>query len=81
MLDSLHHLIKHVAPSVCTQLADQKQASSWSSKDKLSAPVIFDSVGKQYVAVFNQSIVRLWESVEVDLNKVKKLKVCALEKT
>ncbi|XP_052128026.1 nucleolar protein 11-like isoform X3 [Frankliniella occidentalis] len=55
-------------------LADQKQASSWSSKDKLSAPVIYDEVGKQYIAVFNQSIVRTWDSTEVDLNKLKKLK-------
>ncbi|KAK3916639.1 Nucleolar protein 11 [Frankliniella fusca] len=56
------------------KLADQKQASSWSSKDKLSAPVIYDDVGKQYIAVFNQSIVRMWESTEVDLNRIKKLK-------
>lgn len=56
------------------KLADQKQASSWSSKDKLSAPVIYDDAGKRYIAVFNQSIVRLWNDTEVDLNKEKKLK-------
>lgn len=56
------------------KLADQKQASSWSSKDKLTAPVLYDVVGKQYVAVFNNSIIRVWDSAEVDLNKVKKLK-------
>lgn len=56
------------------KLADQKQASSWSSKDKLSAPVIYDNVGKKYVAVFNQSILRMWDNTEVDLNKLKKHK-------
>ena len=65
----------HVTVVFFSQLADQKQASSWSSKDKLSAPVIYDEEGKQYLAVFNQSIVRMWDSTEVDLNKLKKLKV------
>ncbi|XP_034250715.1 nucleolar protein 11 [Thrips palmi] len=55
-------------------LADQKQASSWSSKDKLTAPVIYDHVGKKYVAVFNQSIIKVWDNTDVDLNKLKKHK-------
>jgi hypothetical protein len=57
------------------QLSDQKQVSSWSSKDKLSAPVVYDSLGKQYIGVFKGDQVAFWKEDSVTLNKLKKHKV------
>ncbi|KAL1128948.1 hypothetical protein AAG570_013482 [Ranatra chinensis] len=57
------------------RLSDQKQVSSWSSKDKLSAPVVYDSVNKQYIGVFNGDQVAFWQESSVLLNKLKKYKV------
>uniref|UniRef100_A0A069DZA5 Putative nucleolar protein 11 n=1 Tax=Panstrongylus megistus TaxID=65343 RepID=A0A069DZA5_9HEMI len=56
------------------RLSDQKQVSSWSSKDKLSAPVIFDFTSKRYVAVFKSDQVAFWCDSMVQLNKLKKFK-------
>lgn len=57
------------------QLLNQKQICSWSSKEKLSSPVVYDAVGSQYVAVFNRSQLRLWTENEDNLDKIKKVKV------
>lgn len=56
------------------KLSDQKEVSSWSSKDKLSAPVVYDPAGQQYVGVFNASQISLWEDNNAQLNKIKKYK-------
>ncbi|KAK9502578.1 hypothetical protein O3M35_011327 [Rhynocoris fuscipes] len=56
------------------RLSDQKQVSSWSSKDKLSAPVIFDFNSKRYVAVFKSDQVAFWHESLAQLNKLKKFK-------
>ncbi|PNF31620.1 hypothetical protein B7P43_G17189 [Cryptotermes secundus] len=56
------------------KLLHQKQISSWSSREKLSSPVIYDAVGSQYVAVFNRSQLRLWTENEENLDKIKKIK-------
>jgi hypothetical protein len=57
------------------QLLNQKQISSWSSKEKLSSPVIYDALGSQYVAVFSRSQLRLWTENEENLDRIKKIKV------
>uniref|UniRef100_A0A1B6DGP0 Nucleolar protein 11 n=2 Tax=Clastoptera arizonana TaxID=38151 RepID=A0A1B6DGP0_9HEMI len=56
------------------KLSDQKQVSSWSSKHKLSAPVVFDATGQQYVGVCNANLIVLWEDSKVQLNKPVKFK-------
>jgi len=56
------------------KLSDQKQVSSWSSKDKLSASVVFDSVSLRYIGVFNANQLSTWEESCVHLNDLKKLK-------
>ena len=57
------------------QLSSQKQIGSWSSKGKLSSPVVYDADGNQYVAVFSRNELRLWTEHEENLDKVKKIKV------
>lgn len=57
------------------QLSDQKQVNSWSSRDKLSAPVVYDVVGQQYIGVFNNNQISTWEESCVQLNNLKKVKV------
>ncbi|KAK7790230.1 hypothetical protein R5R35_009342 [Gryllus longicercus] len=52
---------------------DQKQVSSWSSKDKLTSPVVYNVNNSQYSAVFNHDQLRMW-SEEDQLDKVKKYK-------
>jgi hypothetical protein len=57
------------------QLLNQKQISSWSSKEKLSSPVVYDAAGNQYIAVFNRNQLRSWTEHEENLDKLKKIKV------
>jgi len=57
------------------QLSSQKQIGSWSSKGKLSSPVVYDADGNQYIAVFSRNELRLWTEHEENLDKVKKMKV------
>ncbi|XP_073973794.1 nucleolar protein 11 [Rhodnius prolixus] len=57
------------------RLSDQKQVRSWSSKDKLSAPVIFDFTSKRYIAIFKFNQVAFWsDDSMVQLNKLKNFK-------
>ncbi|XP_054268458.1 nucleolar protein 11-like [Macrosteles quadrilineatus] len=58
------------------KLSDQKQVSSWStgSKDKLSAPVVYDAVSQRYIGVFNTNQLSTWEESCVHLKELKKLK-------
>ncbi|GFG36472.1 hypothetical protein Cfor_11811 [Coptotermes formosanus] len=56
-------------------LLSQKQISSWSSKGKLSSPVVYDIVGNQYIAVFSRNELRLWTEHEENLDKIKKIKL------
>nr|XP_018896692.1 PREDICTED: nucleolar protein 11 [Bemisia tabaci] len=56
------------------KINDQKQESSWSSKDKLSAPVVFDNNQEHYVGVFNGNQIRLWTKEADQLDKIKKYK-------
>lgn len=56
-------------------MSSQKQIGSWSSKGKLSSPVVYDAVGNQYIAVFSRNELRLWTEHEENLDKVKKMKV------
>lgn len=57
------------------QLSDQKQVSSWSSRDKLSAPVVYDAANLQYIGVFNANQISTWKENCVELNNLKKDKV------
>jgi hypothetical protein len=61
------------------QLSSQKQIGSWSSKGKLSSPVVYDAVGNQYIAVFSRNELRLWTEHEENLDKVKKMKVSIIK--
>jgi hypothetical protein len=54
---------------------NQKQISSWSSKEKLSSPVVYDAVGNQYIAVFSRNQLRSWPEHEENVDKIKKIKV------
>lgn len=53
------------------QLQDLKQISSWSSKERLTAQVIYDRSKQRYVAAFNERKIRVWSEEEADLNNVK----------
>ncbi|XP_066595798.1 nucleolar protein 11 [Prorops nasuta] len=53
------------------KLQDLKQLGSWSSKDRLTAQVIYDNSTNKYAAVFNEKRVRVWTKEENDLNNVK----------
>lgn len=57
------------------QLSDQKQLHSWRTKEKFTAPIVFDKEQGKYVAVFNQSYLRIWTGNEEFLDKLKKIKV------
>ncbi|KAJ8941329.1 hypothetical protein NQ318_004773 [Aromia moschata] len=56
------------------KLSDQKQISSWKTKEKFSSPVIYDSKYSQYLAVFNQLCIKFWSKDEENLDKLKKYK-------
>ncbi|KOC68705.1 Nucleolar protein 11-like [Habropoda laboriosa] len=53
------------------KLQDLKQLSSWTSKDRLTAQVIYDETTHQYAAIFNEKKIRLWSAEETDLNNIK----------
>jgi len=65
---------------VILQLSSQKQIGSWSSKGKLSSPVVYDAGGNQYIAVFSRNELRLWTEHEENLDKVKKMKVINIQR-
>ncbi|XP_058791110.1 uncharacterized protein LOC131664211 [Phymastichus coffea] len=56
------------------KLQDLKQVSSWSSKDRLTAQVVYDEISRNYVAIFNAKIIRKWTEKETNLDSVKKCK-------
>ncbi|KAL1502408.1 hypothetical protein ABEB36_007554 [Hypothenemus hampei] len=56
------------------RLFDQKQLYSWRTKEKYSSPVHYDKKLGKYVAVFNQTFIRIWQDEEESLDKVKKYK-------
>nr|CAD7430518.1 unnamed protein product [Timema monikensis] len=58
----------------CAIVVNQNQVGSWSTKDKLTSPVVYDRGRKQYVGVFIQSQLRLWARKEEHLDKIKKHK-------
>nr|CAI5840690.1 unnamed protein product [Callosobruchus analis] len=55
------------------KLSDQKQIVCWRTREKFSSPVLYDRTLAKYVAVFNQSYIKVWEAEE-NLDKVKKYK-------
>ncbi|RZB40866.1 nucleolar protein 11 [Asbolus verrucosus] len=56
------------------KLLDQKQLYSWRTKEKFSSPIIYDRQQSKYVAVFNESYLRMWNGKEEFLDKLKKFK-------
>ncbi|XP_014243421.1 nucleolar protein 11 [Cimex lectularius] len=56
------------------RLSDQKQVSCWSSKSKLSAPVIYDHFSKKYIGVFNYDQIAFWNHNLAELNKIRKFR-------
>uniref|UniRef100_A0A1B6LKA1 Nucleolar protein 11 N-terminal domain-containing protein n=1 Tax=Graphocephala atropunctata TaxID=36148 RepID=A0A1B6LKA1_9HEMI len=59
------------------KLSDQKQVSCWSSREKLSAPVVYDAISQKYIGVFNDNQISTWEESCVQLNNLKKYKFAA----
>ncbi|KAG8231840.1 hypothetical protein J437_LFUL008611, partial [Ladona fulva] len=59
------------------KISDRKQVGSWSTREKLTSPVIFDTIGCQYVAVFNHKQIRIWKQEDEDLDAIKKHKLPA----
>ncbi|KAF7268956.1 hypothetical protein GWI33_017985 [Rhynchophorus ferrugineus] len=56
------------------KLSDQKQITSWRTRDKLTSQVLYDKEQNKYVAVFNKTFIRLWTDDDENLDKVKKIK-------
>ncbi|XP_046400284.1 uncharacterized protein LOC124166679 [Ischnura elegans] len=56
------------------KIVDRKQVGSWSTREKLTSPVIYDPIGSQYVAVFNRNQIRTWKEEDENLDSVKKHK-------
>ncbi|XP_047993297.1 uncharacterized protein LOC125231771 [Leguminivora glycinivorella] len=56
------------------RLADQKQTGGWTSKDHITAPVIYDTENSSYVGVFNNNTIKMWKEDSDNLDKVKKYK-------
>ncbi|KRT78683.1 hypothetical protein AMK59_7154, partial [Oryctes borbonicus] len=57
------------------KLSNQKQIQSWRTKDKFTSPVLFDKNEDKYIAVFNQTTLRLWSQDGTEnLDKIKKYK-------
>lgn len=56
------------------RVSDQKQLSSWRTKDKFSSPVYYDRKLNNYVAAFNYAYVRTWSDEDESLDKIKKYK-------
>ncbi|CAH2006076.1 unnamed protein product [Acanthoscelides obtectus] len=55
------------------KLSDQKQIVCWRTREKFSSPVLYVKTLSKYVAVFNQSYIKVWDAEE-NLDKVKKYK-------
>nr|CAD7463192.1 unnamed protein product [Timema tahoe] len=70
----LSSLVEIEMNPIGNQVVNQKQVGSWSTKDKLTSPVVYDRGRKQYVGVFIQSQLRLWARKEEHLDKIKKHK-------
>lgn len=47
----------------------------WTSKEHITAAVIFDRDQDAYVGVFNKNIIKIWKEDSDNLDKVKKYKV------
>ncbi|XP_028175263.1 uncharacterized protein LOC114363665 [Ostrinia furnacalis] len=56
------------------RLSDQKQVGGWTSKDHITAAVIYDKDQGAYVGVFNKNIIKIWKEDSDNLDKVKKYK-------
>ncbi|XP_049808772.1 nucleolar protein 11-like [Schistocerca nitens] len=56
------------------KLQDQKQIGSWSTKSRLTSPVIYDKANKQYVGVFHYNQIRTWTENDDRLDKANKIK-------
>ncbi|XP_063623586.1 nucleolar protein 11 [Cydia splendana] len=56
------------------RLTDQKQTGGWTSKDHITAPVIYDTENSCYVGVFNNNTIKMWKEDSDNLDKVKKYK-------
>ncbi|XP_073946723.1 nucleolar protein 11 [Choristoneura fumiferana] len=56
------------------RLSDQKQTGGWTSKDHITAPVIYDKSNSCYVGVFNNNTIKMWKEDSDNLDKVKKYK-------
>ncbi|XP_060519983.1 nucleolar protein 11 [Cylas formicarius] len=56
------------------RFSDQKQLNSWRTRDKFSSPVIYDKNQDKYVAVFNETFVKIWNDEDEALDKLKKYK-------
>lgn len=57
------------------KLSDQKQVGGWTSKDHITAAVIFDKDQDAYVGVFNKNTIKTWKEDSDNLDKIKKYKV------
>ncbi|CAG9854646.1 unnamed protein product [Phyllotreta striolata] len=55
------------------KISDQRQLTCWRTKEKFSSPVLYCKGKSKYVAVFNQSYLKLWEQDD-NLDKQKKYK-------
>ncbi|XP_013196975.2 nucleolar protein 11 [Amyelois transitella] len=56
------------------RLSDQKQVGGWTSKEHITAPVIYDIDQDNYVGVFNNNTIKLWNKDSQNLDKIKKFK-------
>lgn len=56
------------------RLSDQKQVSSWGTKNKLTAPVVYDHFDNRFIGIFNGDEVAFWQDSLEQLNKLKKFK-------
>ncbi|KPJ20428.1 Nucleolar protein 11-like [Papilio machaon] len=56
------------------RLSDQKQVGGWTSKDHITAAVIYDNEQDHYVGVFNNNAIKTWKEDSDNLDKIKKQK-------
>ncbi|XP_059058026.1 uncharacterized protein LOC131851536 [Achroia grisella] len=56
------------------RLSDQKQVGGWTSKDHITAAVIYDKEQDSYVGVFNNNTIKNWNEDSENLDKIKKHK-------
>lgn len=57
------------------QISDQRQVTSWRTRQKFTSPITFDREEAKYVAVFNDTFMRVWGPNEDNLDELKKIKV------